>query len=707
MKKLFFIAFLLCSMAGISQTFDVRDIINGDTLWTSRNHPDSLFKSASGVWTFYYKASTINYLPFNRVMSKPTTLAGYGIVDAATSSSLTGYVATTVTVNGHALSGNVTVTVSDLSLGNVTNTSDANKPVSTAQQTALDFKANIASPTFTGTVGGITASMVGLGNVTNESKATMFTNATFTGTFAVTAGSIANAALANSAVANLSGTNSGDQTTITGNAGSATILFTGRTIGITGDATWTSPSFDGSQNVTASITVTKINGTSLSGLGTGILKNTTGTGVPSIAIAADFPTLNQSTSGNAATATILTTTRAIYGNNFDGSTALTQIIASTFGGTGNGFTKFTGPSASEKTFTLPNATATILTDNAVVTAAQGGTGINNSTRTITISSNAAIFSFASGKTLTVSNSITIAGTDASTLNVGTGGTLGTNAFNSTAYQPLATNLTSVGALANASGYLNNNGSGVFSYVTPSGTGDMILGNTQLVTGPKEFNPGTLYVIGSATGADINFDVGSALKTSATGGTLEHDANMDLYYTKAAGERGRIDAEQYVVLSSANTLTSQTAAQPLFDGGGGPANGRITLAGSTTYYFDCIISLASMSATSGNGQFLLAGTATLTSVSYFIEGFDATTLSSLSAYSGSYNTTASSAASMVTAGAGTGMFAHIKGTIRTNVGGTLIPQIALVTAAAATVNTNSYFRIWVIGTNTVVNIGNWD
>lgn len=41
----------------------------------------------------------------------------------------------------------------------------------------------------------------------------------------------------------------------------------------------------------------------LGDLGTGILKNTTTTGVPSIAEAADFPTLNQNTTGNAATAT--------------------------------------------------------------------------------------------------------------------------------------------------------------------------------------------------------------------------------------------------------------------------------------------------------------------------------------------------------------------------------------------------------------------
>jgi hypothetical protein len=56
-------------------------------------------------------------------------------------------------------------------LGNVDNTSDANKPVSSATQTALDAKADLASPTFTGTVSGITKSMVGLLNVDNTSDA--------------------------------------------------------------------------------------------------------------------------------------------------------------------------------------------------------------------------------------------------------------------------------------------------------------------------------------------------------------------------------------------------------------------------------------------------------------------------------------------------------------------------------------------------------
>ena len=67
--------------------------------------------------------------------------------------------------------GAVALVKADVGLGNVDDTSDANKPVSTAQQAALDSKAPIASPTFTGTVSGITKAMVGLDNVDNTSDA--------------------------------------------------------------------------------------------------------------------------------------------------------------------------------------------------------------------------------------------------------------------------------------------------------------------------------------------------------------------------------------------------------------------------------------------------------------------------------------------------------------------------------------------------------
>jgi hypothetical protein len=98
-------------------------------------------------------------------------------------------------------------------------------------------------------------------------------------------------------------------------------------------------------------------------------------GVPTFRaiVASDIPTLNQSTTGSAAT---LTTARAIYGNNFDGSAALTQIIASTYGGTGNGFTKFTGATTAEKTYTLPDASSTIVVQGGALGTPSSGTLTN-------------------------------------------------------------------------------------------------------------------------------------------------------------------------------------------------------------------------------------------------------------------------------------------------------------------------------------------
>jgi hypothetical protein len=77
---------------------------------------------------------------------------------------------------------------------------------------------------------------------------------------------------------------------------------------------------------------------------------------------------------NYAGQTSITTLGTVSTGTWNGS-----LISSAFGGTGNGFTKFSGPTTSEKTFILPDASATILTSNAAVTAAQGGTGISSYT----------------------------------------------------------------------------------------------------------------------------------------------------------------------------------------------------------------------------------------------------------------------------------------------------------------------------------------
>jgi hypothetical protein len=95
-----------------------------------------------------------------------------------------------------------------------------------------------------------------------------------------------------------------DVPTLNQNTTGSAASFTGS---LSGDVT-------GAQSSTV---VGKINGVSLAGLATGILKNTTTTGVPSIAIAADFPTLNQNTTGTAAN---LSGTPALP----NGTTATTQ-----------------------------------------------------------------------------------------------------------------------------------------------------------------------------------------------------------------------------------------------------------------------------------------------------------------------------------------------------------------------------------------------
>lgn len=62
----------------------------------------------------------------------------------------------------------------DVGLGAVDNTSDAGKPVSTAQQTQLDLKANLAGPTFTGTPAAPTAAA---GTATTQLATTAFADA--------------------------------------------------------------------------------------------------------------------------------------------------------------------------------------------------------------------------------------------------------------------------------------------------------------------------------------------------------------------------------------------------------------------------------------------------------------------------------------------------------------------------------------------------
>jgi hypothetical protein len=222
-----------------------------------------------------------------------------------------------------------------------------------------------------------------LNQSTTGNAATVTTNANLTGPVtsvgnatAIANGAISNAMLANGAVANLSGTNTGDNAT------------NSQYSGLVSNATHTG---DAEGNV--GLTVKGINGTILSNLNTGILKNTTGTGVPSIAVAADFPILNQNTTGTAGSTATLATARTISTNGdvlytsppFDGSANVlgTATLASI--GVAGTYTKVTTDAKGRVTVganltagdvpTLnQNTTGTADNVTGIVAVANGGTG---------------------------------------------------------------------------------------------------------------------------------------------------------------------------------------------------------------------------------------------------------------------------------------------------------------------------------------------
>lgn len=70
------------------------------------------------------------------------------------------------------------ITKSMVGLGNVDNTSDANKPVSTATQTALDAKADLSGATFTGAISGTSLTLSG--NLTVNGTTTTVNTTNFT-----------------------------------------------------------------------------------------------------------------------------------------------------------------------------------------------------------------------------------------------------------------------------------------------------------------------------------------------------------------------------------------------------------------------------------------------------------------------------------------------------------------------------------------------
>lgn len=191
-------------------------------------------------------------------------------------------------------------------------------------------------------------------------------------------------------------------------------------------------------------------------------------------------------------------------------------------------------------------------------------------------------------------------------------------------------------------------------------------------------------------------------TAPVAGGFEYDGKA-LYTSYAASQRGVAPSVQFTLNTSDVSLTNDTSAQSPF----ASAADTMTVAATTTYFMDGLIYL-----TTGTTDHLInlsfdAGTCTFTSILYDVVA------NSLSDYEYADNISlltvdTASDTTIVNAGTNAEAIIRLKGVLRINGAGTLIPRIRFQTAPGGTnlCKTNSFMRLYPVGSNTVASVGNW-
>jgi hypothetical protein len=160
------------------------------------------------------------------------------------------------------------------------------------------------------------------------------------------------------------------------NLGGSALTVTEGTLALAGDLA-TTGAFNTTliQTADVSLTLPAVSGTLATLAGTETLSNKTLVG-PALGtpVSGDLSNCTGTATGLTVGSTeTLATPRLIYGNSFDGSANVTGIIDSSFGGTGNGFTEFSGALTPKKTYALPNLSTTIVTTGATSNVTVGYT----------------------------------------------------------------------------------------------------------------------------------------------------------------------------------------------------------------------------------------------------------------------------------------------------------------------------------------------
>ena len=192
-------------------------------------------------------------------------------------------------------------------------------------------------------------------------------------------------------------------------------------------------------------------------------------------------------------------------------------------------------------------------------------------------------------------------------------------------------------------------------------------------------------------------------TTPVAGSVGYDAKA-LYFTPdILSGRGVIDAGLLAVLSAPAAISSAVGAQRIF---ATPTTGALTLAANTTYLIDSLITLTVGTGLASN-NFSFGGTATVTSVMYETVCLDVAAAATTGTATTAFWTSMAGGA-MDAANTSPNTAFTVKGVIRVNAGGTIIPQIAFSGAPGGTpqINTNSFMKFTAVGNGTVNQIGAW-
>jgi hypothetical protein len=231
----------------------------------------------------------------------------------------------------------------------------------------------------------------------------------------------------------------------------------------------------------------------------------------------------------------------------------------------------------------------------------------------------------------------------------------------------------------------------------TGTGVLVFGTTPTLTSP-------VIAAGSASaGTKMKYTLG-AVMTTPEAGAVEYDGKV-FYASPEASNRGVVGAEYFICLSGTNALTNDTTEQPIFDSVGG---GVLTLP-TGTYWFESLVSISGLSATSGNAafDFLAAGTATVGSILYQVMGNDLAVGAAGANISGAMHVTQQTNTNLAAAGTATHIGFYVTGTFRVTGAGTIIPSITFLNnPSAAVVAIGSFFRVRCIGSSSVQTVGQW-